>query len=101
MSRLRAAAIAIAALAATASVANAQQCVNKAGEGSATTKDAAIFQAYVTVLQATDVGMMTTWMATGQKIGVAPGYQVSKLAAKCAPGGLGQTCRVSATLCRG
>ena len=100
MSRNKAAVMGFLALAVSAVAANAEQCVNKAGEGSANTKDAAMLQAYVTVLQATDMGMAASWMATGQKIGVAPGYQVSKLAAKCGPGGLGQTCRVSATLCR-
>ena len=101
MSRLTAIAFAVAAaVAAGASGVSAQSCVNKAGEGTGISKDAAMFQAYGTVLQATNLNTWSSWMATGQKIGVAPGYQVSALSAKCAPGGLGQTCRVSATLCR-
>lgn len=76
------------------------QCVNKAGEGTGGNKDAAMFQAYEAVLQATDWGMWASWMASSQKVGVAPGYKVSKLTSKCTAGGLGQNCRVQATLCK-
>lgn len=93
-------AVATAALAASASGASAQ-CVNKAGEGTGGNKDSAMFQAYEAVLQATDWGMWSVWMASSQKVGVAPGYKVSNLKSKCQPGGLGQTCRVQARLCKG
>ena len=102
MLKMKVAAIAIAAAAmvAGAAGANAQSCVNKAGEGTGNSKDAAMFQAYEAVLQATDWGMWSQWMASSQKVGVAPGYKVSKLSSKCQAGGIGQTCRVQATLCR-
>ena len=80
--------------------ANAQQCVNKAGEGTGGSKDAAMFQAYEAILQATSWPMWAQWMSSSQKIGVAPRYTVSKMSSKCSAGGLGQTCRVQATLCR-
>lgn len=76
-------------------------CVNKAGEGTNNTKDGAMFQAYEAVLQATDWGMWSQWMASSQKVGVAPGYKVSNLRSKCSQGsGLGHTCVVQATLCK-
>ncbi len=97
------AAIVVAAMALVAGTtgASAQSCVNKAGEGTGASKDNAMFQAYEAVLQATDWGMWSAWMATSQKVGIAPGYKVSKLTSSCKPGGLGQNCRVQATLCKG
>lgn len=100
MSKLRTFAfLAAGTLMLTATGASAQ-CVNKAGEGTGGTKDAAMFQAYEAILQATSWPMWAQWMSSSQKIGVAPGYTVSKMSSKCVAGGLGQTCRVQATLCR-
>ncbi len=100
-SRTRAVALALASafLIAGASGASAQ-CVNKAGEGTGGNKDSAMFQAYEAILQATSWPMWSQWMATSQKIGVAPGYTVSKMSSKCSAGGIGQVCRVQATLCQ-
>jgi hypothetical protein len=76
-------------------------CVSKAGEGTGTTEDAAKFQAYEAILQATDWGMWSQWMASSQKPGVAPGYKVSRMKSKCTKGsGLGVTCVTQATLCK-
>lgn len=75
-------------------------CVNKAGEGTGSSKDAAMFQAWEAVLQATDWGMWASWMGSSQKVGTAPGYKVSKFSSKCSAGGLGQVCRTQATLCK-
>lgn len=101
MSRTKSAALAIATGFMLAGTAGASaQCVNKAGEGTGGNKDAAMFQAYEAILQATNWGMWMQWMGSSQKIGVAPGYTVSKLSSKCSAGGLGQTCRVQATLCK-
>lgn len=75
-------------------------CVNKAGEGTNTTVDGAKFQAWEAVLQATDWGIWSAMMASKQEVGNAPGMKVSNLRSNCKPGGLGQTCIVSATLCR-
>ena len=99
MSRLKAAAAAAACLLASASGASAQ-CVSKAGEGTGGNRESAMFQAYEAILQATDWGMWASWMASSQRVGVAPGYKVSKLSSRCTAGGIGQTCRVSATLCK-
>ncbi len=75
-------------------------CVKKAGEGTGSSKDGALFQAWEAVLQATDWGSWASFMASGAKIGTAPGYKVSKVGQKCSPGGLGQVCRMQATLCK-
>ncbi|NOU07808.1 MAG: hypothetical protein HOO99_16660 [Hyphomicrobiaceae bacterium] len=89
---------------ATSPTAHAQKatggCVNKAGEGTNTTVDGAKFQAWEAVLQATDWGIWSAMMASKQEVGNAPGMKVSNLRSNCKPGGLGQTCIVSATLCR-
>ena len=79
----------------------AANCINKAGQGTNTSEDGAKFQAYEAILQATDWGMWLSWMATSQKIGVAPGYKVSNLRSKCEKGkGLGHECVLQATLCK-
>lgn len=93
-------AVLAAAAIAAASSADAASCVNKAGEGTGSTKDAAVFQGYEAVLQATDWGMWGQWMSSGAKVGTAPGYKVSNVKSSCTAGGLGQTCRVQATLCK-
>jgi hypothetical protein len=99
--RLVAAAGAAAGLLLAASAAAEAQCVNKAGQGTNTTEEGAKSQAYEAVLQATDWGMWSVWMAQGQKYGSAPGYRVSNLKARCNKGGLGSECVVQATLCKG
>lgn len=78
----------------------AKTCVNKAGEGTGGSPDAAKFQAWEAVLQATDWGSWAAFMSSGSKIGTAPGYAVSKVGTKCRAGGLGTTCRMQATLCK-
>lgn len=100
MSKVTSVAVAAAAIVFASAGAASAQCVNKAGEGTGNSKDAAMFQAYEAVLQATDWGMWSVWMASSQKVGVAPGYTVSKLSSKCSAGGIGQVCRVQATLCK-
>lgn len=93
--------LAIAALSAsTLSPAHAATCVNKAASGTNTTADGAKFQAWEAVLQATDWGSWSAFMASGAKIGVAPGYKVSNVKSKCATGGLGYTCKMQARLCK-
>lgn len=76
-------------------------CVNKAGEGTNNTKDGARFQAWEIILQTSDIGGWMNWMASSQKVGVAPGFKVSNLREKCTTGsGLGHTCVIQARLCR-
>ena len=74
-------------------------CVNKAGSGTGGNVDSAKFQAYEAVLQATSWGMWSQWMASSQKIGVAPGYKVSNVKSSCKNDGLGKVCVIQATLC--
>ncbi len=75
-------------------------CVNKAASGTNTTQDGAKFQAWEAVLQATDWGSWSAFMASGKSIGNAPGYSVSNVKASCAKGGLGYNCKMQATLCK-
>lgn len=83
-----------------APAAEAKTCIKKAGQGTNSTEEGAKFQAWEAVLQATDWGMWSQFMATSQKVGVAPGYTVSNLRAKCGKGGIGSECIVQATLCK-
>jgi hypothetical protein len=93
------AAAAVAGAFAMSTAANAA-CVSKAGQGTGSTPDAAKFQAWEAVLQATDWGSWASFMAGGMKIGSAPGYKVSGLRSSCKPGGgLGYTCTMGARLC--
>lgn len=94
---IAAASIAVAAFAlAGAGAASAGACVNKAAEGTGGTQKDAQFQVYEALLQATDWGAWAAWMANG----TTPGYKVSTPKYKCAPGGLGFTCRGQATICK-
>lgn len=99
--RTAVATLAIAGLALTAlPEAQAATCVNKAASGTNTTQDGALFQAWEAVLQATDWGSWASFMSSGAKIGTAPGYKVSNVKSKCAPGGIGFSCKMQATLCK-
>ncbi len=80
--------------------AEAATCVNKAASGTNTTQDGAKFQAWEAVLQATDWGSWSTFMASGAKIGTAPGYKVSNVQSRCNKGGLGYECKMQARLCK-
>lgn len=80
--------------------AGAGACLNKAASGTNTTEDGARFQAWEAVLQATDWGSWASFMASGAKIGTAPGYSVSKVSSRCNKGGLGYSCKMQATLCK-
>jgi len=93
-------ATAFAALVTLAAGSAEAQCVSKAGQGTNTSEDGAKSQAYEAVLQATDWGMWSVWMAQGMKYGSAPGYKVSNLQARCKKGGLGSECVVQAKLCK-
>ena len=75
-------------------------CLNKAASGTNSTVDGAKFQAWEAVLQATDWGMWSQFMASGASIGVAPGYKVSNVKSSCAKGGIGYSCKMQATLCK-
>jgi hypothetical protein len=52
------------------------------------------------MLQGTDWGMWAAWMATGAKVGVAPGYSVKGLKFRCGKGGIGSECHGRATFCK-
>ena len=77
------------------------QCINKAGKGTGGNDESAKFQAWEAVLQGTDWGMWGSWMASSQKVGVAPGYKVSNVKQRCNAGGaLGRECVIQAKLCK-
>ena len=78
----------------------AATCVNKAAQGTNNTRDGAMFQAWEAVLQATDWGSWSSFMASGAKIGTAPGYKVSNVKSSCKPGGIGFECVMQAKLCK-
>lgn len=101
MAKLKAIACAVlaGALVVGATAASAE-CVNKAGEGTGGNRENAMFQAWEAVLQATSWGSWTQWITGGGKVGTAPGYKVSKVSSRCSAGGLGQVCRMQATLCK-
>jgi hypothetical protein len=75
-------------------------CVHKAASGTNLTRDGAMFQAWEAVLQATDWGSWASFMASSGKVGVAPGYKVSRVKSRCGTGGLGYNCKIQATLCK-
>jgi hypothetical protein len=75
-------------------------CVSKAGRGTGGNDESARFQAWEAVLQGTDWGSWASWMGSSQKVGVAPGYRVSGVRARCGAGGaLGRECTLQAKLC--
>lgn len=75
------------------------ECISKGGRGTGGSRDSAMFQAWEAVLQATSWGSWAQFMASGAKVGSAPGYKVSNLRSKCGPGGMGTECVISARLC--
>lgn len=80
--------------------ARAETCWDKAAEGSGASRDAAMRQAYLTVLAATDPQLANAWVAANQRVGDAPGYAVRKLSLNCVQGGLGQNCKIEVTICK-
>jgi hypothetical protein len=78
----------------------AAQCLDKVGEGSGASREAALLAAYEAALKATDERLLKAWLAGARKLGDAPGYTVRKLTSNCTAGGPGQICRIAVTLCR-
>jgi hypothetical protein len=75
-------------------------CISKGGRGTGASRDSAMFQAWEAVLQATSWGSWAQFMASGAKVGSAPGYRVSNLRSSCRPGGMmGTECVITAHLC--
>ena len=93
-------AVAAAGVLVAASTAANAACNTIGGKGTAGSVDGAKFQAYEAMLQGTDWGMWAAWMASGAKVGVAPGYTVKGLKFKCKPGGWGSECLSQATFCK-
>ena len=77
-------------------------CVDKGGRGTGNTQSDAQFQAWEAVLQATDWGMWSAWVANGAQVKrAAAGYSVSNIRERCSNGGsLGKECIIHATLCK-
>lgn len=97
--RLALPAVAAAAVLLAAGAAQAQ-CVSKAGAGWGSNDENAKFQAWEAVLQATDWGSWASFMATGMKVGTAPGYKVSNLKTRCKKSSSGSECVMQARLCK-
>lgn len=76
--------------------AGAKECFKKTGEGTAGDTAGAKFQVDEVLLQSTDWGAWAAWMASG----TTPGYSFGKRSYKCSSGGVGVTCRGSATICK-
>jgi len=75
-------------------------CISKGGRGTGPSRDSAAFQAWEAVLQATSWGSWAQFMASGAKVGSAPGYRVTNLRQSCKPGGMmGTECVITAKLC--
>lgn len=96
-----AAALAIALMIGGAGQVAAQECIDRAGEGTAPNRDAAMQAAYAAALRATDAALYRTWVDRNGKIGEAPGWTVRRMTAKCTATGSAQSCRVETTMCRG
>jgi hypothetical protein len=93
-------ALAFAGALAMAGAAAEAGCIHKGGRGTGGSRDSAQFQAWEAVLQATSWGSWAQFMASGARVGSAPGYRVSNLRTSCKAGGmLGTECVVTATLC--
>ena len=77
-------------------------CVDKGGRGTGSNLSDAQFQAWEAVLQATDWGMWSAWVANGAQVRrAAAGYSVSNIREKCGNGGsLGKECIIHARLCK-
>ena len=77
-------------------------CVDKGGRGTGSTTSDAQFQAWEAVLQATDWGMWSAWVANGAQVKrAAAGYSVSNIRERCGSGGsLGKECIIHARLCK-
>ena len=72
-------------------------CALKAAQGTGATVDAAKFQVYEALLQATDWSAWAAWMSSGK----TPGYKVNTVKYTCAKGtGLGVACRGQSTICK-
>ncbi len=94
--RFAVAAVAIAAVAAGGLSAEAKECFKKAAEGTAGDEASAKFQVDEALLQSVDWGAWAAWMASGS----TPGYSFGPRSYKCSSGGVGVTCRGSATICK-
>jgi hypothetical protein len=85
-------AVATFAIAAPASA----ECVTKAAQATSSTEDSAKWFALETMVQGVSWGLWPAFVATGD----VPGYKITKQNYKCSPGGVGVTCRGSATFCK-
>jgi hypothetical protein len=92
--------LAMAGIAAGATGAVAQACVETIGEAAAPDRMTAQRQAYEAMLRGADENLWRQWLARSQRIGEAPGWTVRKLTSSCTPRGSVTQCRVSGILCR-
>lgn len=87
---------AIAGAALFACSAEAKECSRKAASGTGVDAKSAKFQVDEALLQATNWGAWAAYMASG----TTPGYSFGPRSYSCSPGGLGTTCKGSATICK-
>lgn len=75
-------------------------CSRLTTAGTAGDKPGAMVQAWEAQLQGRGWKGWGEFMATGMKVGTAPGYKSAKINKQsCKPGGIGVECIVTATLC--
>lgn len=105
LKRSAVAALAVAGVVAGAVGAEAAgSCFVKAAQGTNTTLAGAKVQAYEALLQATDWGLWSTWMASSASPDNAykgGGYSIARPQWKCGPGGIGTSCVAQARICKG
>ena len=84
---------------AMSSAANAA-CSRVSTKGTAGSKDSAMVQAWEAQLQARGWKGWMEFMASGMRVGNAPGYKSAKIERQsCNPGELGVVCHITANLC--
>jgi hypothetical protein len=93
-------AVAVAAIGASLATSADAACSRVHTKGTAGDRAGAMVQAWEMQLQARGWKGWPTFMATGMKVGDAPGYKSAKIERQnCTPGEAGVVCRITANLC--
>lgn len=78
-----------------------QKCEIHAGIAEAASRDAALRLAWEAILETSDPRARRVWSERGQRIGDAPGFNVTRIVTRCTQRGRGYSCQIDTTLCRG
>jgi hypothetical protein len=78
-----------------------ERCQSHAGIAEASSRDAALRLAWEAILETSDPRSRRIWAERGQRIGDAPGFNVTRIVTRCTPRGRGYSCQIDTTLCRG